>query len=54
MCRDAPYESFELGDRVVLSTHSQELEAFEALAWDDRDQLHFAKEADFAGREPGR
>ena len=38
----------------VLATHSQELEGFEALARDHGHLLHFAEEADFIGREPGR
>jgi hypothetical protein len=39
--------------RILAATHTQELEGFEALAWDHRHLLHFAEEADFIGREPG-
>ena len=44
---------FEAGVLATVGTHSQELEGFEALAWNHRHLLHFAEEADFVGREPG-
>jgi hypothetical protein len=38
------------GWRTRLTTHTQELEGFEALARNHRHQLHLAEEADFVRR----
>lgn len=51
--RCSSYEWFEAGVLARSGTHTQEVEGFEALARNDGDQLHFAEEADFVGREPG-
>lgn len=39
---------------TAATTHTQEFEGFEALAWDDGHELHFAEEADLVWREAGR
>lgn len=35
-------------------TYTQKLKSFEALPWDDGDELQFTEEADFRRRQAGR